>query len=124
MVGVKVTAFELDDDREGAQLDGECDGNPVRFRLTVDADCCSHTWIESVIEENSLIGHTIASVEDIDLPGPANGNEHTTLGENYYEEQMQFYGLAITTDAGKCILDYRNSSTGSYGGSMLITKVR
>jgi hypothetical protein len=126
LVGVKVTAFKLDDDHEGADLegerDGERDGQPVKFRFTVYGDCCSHTWIESVIEESALVGYTITAIDDLELPNnePANGVDKTTT-ENY-EEEMSFYGLAITTERGKCILDYRNSSNGYYGGSMDIVQ--
>ena len=123
LVGVKVTYFALHDDHEGADLEGERDGQPVKFRFTVDADCCSHTWIESVIEESALVGYTITAIDDLELPNnePANGNEKTTT-ENY-EEEMSFYGLAITTERGKCVLDYRNSSNGYYGGSMDVSEV-
>lgn len=122
MAGVRITGFTVDDDRLGAWLDGERDGQPVRYRFDVEGDCCSDTWIESVIEESALIGHTILSVEDISLPDgtSANGNDRTTHG--FYEDEMTFYALAITTDRGKCVIDYRNSSNGYYGGSMIITE--
>jgi hypothetical protein len=124
LIGVLVDSFSLDDDHEGATLKGTKDSVPIEFRLVVDADCCSNTWIESIIEESALVWHTIVSTEDLDLPGvAANGNDHTALGENFYEDEMTFYGFAITTDRGKCVLDYRNSSNGYYGGSLSIKKI-
>lgn len=125
IVGVTVTSFTLDDDREGATLEGIRDGQSVKFRLVVDADCCSNTWIESVIEESALVGHTITDIEDLELPddSPVNGDRHTALGEDFYEDEMAFYGLAITTERGKCVIDYRNSSNGYYGGSMMLSEV-
>ena len=127
LVGTKVLAFKLYPDREGAALLGERNGTQVLYRFRVEADCCSHTWIEDVLEADALVGHTIASVENLMLPpnyqlhAPANGCKHTTLG--YYEDVMRFYGLAITTERGRCVIDYRNSSNGYYGGDLDIRQV-
>ena len=76
-----------------------------------DADCCSSTWIEHV--ELPALGFpaTVIAVSDLDLPG----------SEEHHPEYdcLQVYGLKIATDKGDCILDYRNSSNGYYGGSLV-----
>lgn len=31
---------------------------------------------------------------------------------------VEYYGLKITTDKGRAVIDYRNNSNGYYGGSL------
>jgi hypothetical protein len=73
----------------------------------VDADCCSHTWIEH-IELPSKFPAKITSVGDI----PLNENLDTQDGE------LKHYGFKIVTNKGDLIIDYRNESNGYYGGSI------
>jgi hypothetical protein len=72
----------------------------------VDADCCSHTWIESLDDPEALLG-TVREVEDL-----------TLKVEEVDYETIQFYGLKITTEKGRCVIDYRNESNGYYGGNI------
>jgi hypothetical protein len=122
IVGLTVSAYTISPDRQTFVIDGSKDG--VRMRATFEAygDCCSQTWIEGVYEENALVGHTIAKVEDLELTAALNGNDHTALvgtdSDTFYEEEMQFYGIAITTERGVFKIDFRNSSNGYYGGSL------
>jgi len=77
-------------------------------------DCCSETWIESIDLVEPLIGGTIRSVEDIDMPHY--GNIGTLL--HPIVEEVNYYGLRITTDKGVSVIDYRNDSNGYYGGQL------
>jgi len=115
MIGVTVTRFEVDSDREGAWLEGTKNGTALKFRFEVEADCCSKTWIEGIAEESALVGHTIRAVEDIDMPDLGQSDKRD-------DDEIKYYGLAITTERGRCVIDYRNASNGYYGGSMRITK--
>ena len=121
MLGVKVTSFVVSDDNYSATLKGIKLDKEVEFHLETEADCCSDTWIESVVEESALVGYTILKVENLELADAANNFEHSSLKDKL-EEEMAFYGLAITTERGKCVIDYRNSSNGYYGGSLEITQ--
>lgn len=40
-----------------------------------------------------------------------------------YEPQVEcvaYYGLKITTEKGRAVIDYRNDSNGYYGGSLML----
>lgn len=78
-------------------------------RLTTEGDCCSHSWIEGIDDTSALLGK-IQEVEEMD-------NVQVDQ-EDEYGDLIQFYGLKITTDKGRCVIDYRNESNGYYGGYM------
>ncbi len=107
LIGKKITGVEMD----GVEairfiVEGR---EPITY-LT-DGDCCSRTWIEHVEGVDRLVGGTVASVEDIAMPGdPVAAEAH---------ECLAFYGLAVKTDKGTAVIDYRNSSNGYYGGNMV-----
>lgn len=92
------------------------DGETVTFHTTegdVEAqsygDCCSHTWIEGL--ELPALGFPalVVSVEGVSL-GEKKDPEH---------ECLSLYGLKVTTDKGLLEIDFRNSSNGYYGGSLM-----
>lgn len=72
-------------------------------------DCCSHTWIEHISNLDQLVGATIVSVEPVDMPEIPAEQQH---------EQDVAYGQRFNTDKGYCLIEYRNSSNGYYGGSL------
>jgi hypothetical protein len=72
-----------------------------------DADCCSHTWIES-IELPCAFPAIVNSIENLRLKDDKENNDET----------IRFYGCKILTNKGDIIIDYRNSSNGYYGGSL------
>jgi len=89
------------------------------FDLVTYGGCCSDTWIEHIDGEDALLG-TIVAVEDIDMPDL--GNVGTDFCPSVY--QVKYYGLRITTDKGRTVLDYRNDSNGYYGGSLDLREVK
>lgn len=106
LVGKTINHMMVADDKE-ALLFKCADGDYV---VKVDADCCSHTWIEHI--ELPALGFPalVISVDDLDLPGSDDNHpEHDCL---------QVYGCKITTDKGEIVVDYRNASNGYYGGSI------
>lgn len=110
LIGKRVMEFKLTTDHQVLIL-FFLDGSHVFFE--VDADCCSHSWIESLDLVDNLFG-VISSVEDIPMPD---------LGTITTEKQkdvtcVKYYGLKITTNKGSCVIDYRNDSNGYYGGSI------
>ena len=106
LVGKKVTAVYVADDKHAIRFDVE-GADPIIAK--VDADCCSHTWIEYVETPENLLG-TVTAVEDLDMP------------QKDYDTQkydcLTFYGCKLSTEKGSCLLDYRNESNGYYGGSL------
>lgn len=85
------------------------DGQQLIVR--VDAECCSYTWIESVELPTLGFPFTVIACDDLDM------NKEPLENEEY--ECLQFYGAKITTDKGDLVIDYRNSSNGYYGGSIV-----
>ena len=139
LIGLRVDKIELSDDATEALLHGVKSEKPIVLSLVVEGDCCSTSWIESVIEESSIVGHTILSWEDLELNDqPANGktcvrcgaSHEITRDENYakdepdydlsFHDSLSFYGLALNTEAGRCVIDFRNDSNGYYGGSITV----
>jgi hypothetical protein len=81
-----------------------------RLVARVDADCCSHTWIESVEMPALGLPFTILSCENLDM-----GREPEEIDYDY----IQYYGAKIITTKGEMVIDYRNSSNGYYGGDIV-----
>src|SRR5688572_18438326 len=71
---------------------------------TCDADCCSETWIEDIINPEAVIGSPILSVIDVDLPAIMQQPTRT----DRYEDSMQYYGCRIDTAKGSFVIAYRN----------------
>lgn len=91
----------------------------MEIDIIPQGDCCSCTWIESIDTPDVLLGGTIRAVEDREMPSKGNVSGVRHHGVEY----VQYYGLAITTEKGMCVIDYRNDSNGYYGGWVNI-KVR
>jgi hypothetical protein len=112
LIGKIITSIDLAADRQAIRFI-LADGSEVT--ALCDGDCCSHTWIEDVINPEAAIGSEVLRAQDIELP-----EEFQTLPTktDNYEDSVQFYGFEITTAKGTFLLAYRNSSNGYYGGSL------
>lgn len=108
LIGKIVTAVYLAADKGAIRFD-TADGQQIIARA--DGDCCSHTWIENVQGIEQIIGSPIVSVEDIGMPDL--GSEPDAY------DVIAYYGCKITSGNGFAVIDYRNSSNGYYGGSLL-----
>jgi len=106
LVGKVLTGIQIADDKQAINflVDGE------NIIAKMDADCCSHTWVEHI--ELPALGFPalVVAVDDLDLPG--------SVYEDPEHDCLQVYGLKITTDKGEIVIDYRNSSNGYYGGQI------
>jgi len=110
LLGKCITSVEISDSRdiitfittEGA------------VKLYAEGDCCSTTWIESLDDEQALFG-TVQDVEN--LPMLDLGSIPTHHHQNV--DVISYYGLKITTEKGRCVIDYRNDSNGYYGGALV-----
>lgn len=111
--GKRITAYRLDTDRHWLEL--HCDDGTV-LHLECMEECCSATWIESLDMPGVLRGRLVR-IEDRDMPDL--GNIVTPWAAHV--EEVKYYGLAITTEHGTCVIDYRNNSNGYYGGDMILT---
>lgn len=107
LINKNIVDVKIADDKEAMLFVTDSGENLV---VRVDADCCSHTWIESVEMPALGLPFTILSCEDLDM-----GKEAEDDGGDY----IQFYGAKIITTKGELIIDYRNSSNGYYGGNVV-----
>ena len=114
LIGKTITSYDIEESGDYIRFTMK-DGSTVR--LNTYADCCSHTWIESLDAPDALLGR-VQDVEEIDMPhlGNIDGERHKDV------DQVQYYGLKITTNKGRCVIDYRNDSNGYYGGSLFVGK--
>lgn len=95
--------------------------NPIQSILAIETDqgnenyetyggCCSETWFADITGVNALLGGTVISVEDMELPDNPD--------DRCRQEHDQFYGVKIITNKGYADIVYRNSSNGYYGGEI------
>lgn len=114
LVGKVITAYELEQSGAWIRFD-MLDGPSVT--LEAQGDCCSQTWIEDIDAPDALLG-TVISAKEIEMPslGNIDGTRHTNV------EHVTYYGLAITTTKGRCVIDYRNDSNGYYGGELWVKR--
>lgn len=82
-----------------------------RYNFFCEADCCSESWINHVADIDVLLGHKVNEVESIDMFGLLQVTPEPTRQEC---DQVMFHRLH--TDKGICVLEFRNSSNGYYGG--------
>lgn len=101
-----ITKIELADDRYSIRFTLD-DGEEIIARCY--AECCSDTWIESVINHDAAVGSPVLRVVALDL-------WERKISECNW---VTFYGLAIETANGRCTIDFRNSSNGYYGGELV-----
>lgn len=107
LIGKTITDVKIAEDKE-AILFVTDDG--LHLVAMVDADCCSHSWIESVEMPALGLPFNIISCEDLDMPD---------LGDIPGCEVVSYYGAKIITDKGEMVIDYRNDSNGYYGGNIV-----
>jgi hypothetical protein len=112
LIGKTIKEVQVADD-QGAIRFVLDDGNEIVARA--DGDCCSHSWIEDVINHEAIIGSPVLLAQDIDMPESYNPG---ATKHGHYEEEMAFYGFEIKTAKGTCTIEYRNSSNGYYGGDL------
>lgn len=108
LIDILVEKIELSDDRYTLVINR-------KYQLVVDAGCCSETWIEHIIGVKQLLRSKIRSVERLEFPSAY--VEYLTKAEPS-ADYTQYYGLAISSNNGQMIIDFRNRSNGYYGGSI------
>lgn len=94
--------------------------------VSVDADCCSHSWIEHLEMPDSIAGATILSVDEPALDAwdsheckeSVRDKDYKVIEEGCGHEVLAVYHTRFVTDKGDIILEYRNDSNGYYGGSL------
>ncbi len=114
MVGRKLRSVELTNGRSDIEFLFQ-DGYKAKF--AVEGDCCSHSWIEHLELPGDIDGATVLSVEDsapVSQDHPEHDEENDDGGDS-----ISVYNTSFKTDRGEIILEFRNSSNGYYGGSLI-----
>lgn len=107
LIGKTIVGMMIRDDKEALLLQTAAGG----LVIGMDADCCSHTWIESVSTPALGYPAKIIDARDLELNKPdSNDGDY---------DVVRYYGAIIVTDRGDIVLDYRNSSNGYYGGNIV-----
>ena len=111
LVGRYITDFEISEDRNDITFFLK-NGKLV---LACGGDCCSTTWIESIDDSGALHG-LVLSAEEVSMPDLGSVATHFRPEV----DEVQYYGLKVTTENGRCVIDYRNDSNGYYGGNLYV----
>lgn len=113
LIGKTVVKLFIANDKQALKFELDTGESLV---VRADGDCCSYSWIENIQGVEQLLGSEVVSVEDVD-------GIHDSVSDDKFEgeeyEYLQFYGCKITTLKGYALIDYRNSSNGYYGGSLV-----
>jgi hypothetical protein len=97
--------------------------NPERdeFRFVTDegnldyycyGDCCSESWVNHIADIDLLIGQKVLEIEEFDMFKMLNVEPEATRQD---VDEVLFH--RIQTPKGVCVIEFRNSSNGYYGGS-------
>ena len=76
--------------------------------LDADGDCCSESWFADITGVDALLGATVLAVDVLDMPDVDDNRSR--------QERDIAYGAQLTTTRGRCVVAFRNSSNGYYGG--------
>ncbi len=106
LVGRVVSAVMVDAETQH-YLGFETDKGAVWFEA--QGDCCSESWFADIINAKALIGNKVMSVRGLDS---------IRLGDapRTRQESDWWYGFEVQARWGSCIIAFRNSSNGYYGG--------
>jgi hypothetical protein len=87
-----------------------------------DGDCCSETWFADMIGIDAIFGYhhkrldlrTINRVEEITM------DFYNTDDGRCRQDSDAAYGYKLTTNLGRLLIAFRNSSNGYYGGNIFL----
>lgn len=106
------TIVKIEKEPEGQWIDFYL-GDGEKWRFLAEGDCCSNSWVQEIMYPENIIGEVVVNVI-----------EHTTAsniddGEYGY---LDIYNLDLVSKKGTCTVDFRNSSNGYYGGSLVFNR--
>lgn len=123
LVGETVKAVYLSEDKTIVKL--VCEGNKTIYGIT-EAECCSETWIEEIMEVDDLLNERILAIEN-DFIGDGIAvitnliNMLKDKQEDPYD-RISNYSFNFKTKKGVTRLIYRNGNNGYYGGAIYFYK--
>ncbi len=121
IIGKTIASIELSSDKEEIDLTFS---DRTRHRFRVEGECCSTSWVEHLELPPDVIGATITAVQEhapiSNTMSDALEAERAILQEQSESDVVKHhYYSAIATNRGQIWIEYRNSSNGYYGGSIV-----
>ncbi len=87
------------------------------IKYHVNADCCSNSYYSEIMHPDSILKHVVTSIEELE----------EECGEPTIQNSDTLYGYKISSDKqeglSNCIITFRNSSNGYYGGSQSLSGI-
>lgn len=108
LIGRKILAVSVSNNEQ--QLSFQTDIGVTTFEF--EDDCSSETWFADVIGVKALLHKVVLSAEEKELP------LYNLEDGRGRQDADCAYGIELKTANGSCIIVYRNSSNGCYGGEL------
>ena len=97
------------------------DGTSQSFQ--VEGDCCSRSWIEHLELPCDVRGLVIEGFHEDYMDATGDDKYNPPTPDDEYSHRMhdclKVYSSKFVTSKGAIVLEYRNSSNGYYGGSLV-----
>lgn len=99
------------------------------YKIYVEADCCSRSWIEHISGVKEVIGKDLISFVSTEMKtGWASRMPLADASEWYKKEKingdgvLEYYRTQIKSTGGDLTLEYRNESNGYYGANLKLVR--
>lgn len=116
MIGKKLKDVEVYDDKRRIRF-VYTDGTEKRFYA--EGDCCSSSWIEHLEAPDNIHGATITHVMEFSEGEITDDSLTMDPLTRSNHECLKAYQTVVSTTKGDISIEYRNSSNGYYGGSLV-----
>lgn len=120
MIGKTLTSVCLENNKERIVFTF-ADGSSQAFG--VEGDCCSQSWIEHLEAPNDVNGAIVLGFSEDSADATEDDTKNPVVSKDSYQprehESLQVYQSRFKTDRGEIVLEYRNSSNGYYGGTLV-----
>lgn len=85
-----------------------------------EGDCCSTSWVEHITVPPDIDGATVLRVSEAGYGVDATDAQRAECKTHRKRlDVLRVYQTVLTTDRGDVVIEYRNSSNGYYGGSLM-----
>lgn len=106
LIDKEISRVFVSDDQHSIYFD--TDSGVVGY--STEGDCCSESWFADITGVDAILGAVVLRAETLAMDDPSD--------ERSRQEYDQAYGYQLTTARGRCVIVFRNSSNGYYGGWM------
>jgi hypothetical protein len=99
--------------------------NTMCLTYKVSGICCSSAWINSIEGTDEVVGHKIINIIEHEYSEFVCENDYhkTPVGDIYNQGHNCLYNIEIVSSKGSCVIDFRSSCNGYYGGGLGLISV-